>query len=69
MVILCLSLVGCSVTEMKQGEISDHLSLVTIKSSEVPEGVVFFQGQLNSISPISPSSKIMFISKGYCLHF
>ena len=52
---------GCCVTEMKQGDICDHLNLVIIKFSELPEGVVIFQGQLNSTSSISPSSKIMSI--------
>ena len=47
--------------EVKQGENSDHLSLVIIKFSELPEGVVILQGQLNSISSISPASKIMSI--------
>ena len=66
---LFLSLVGCSVTEMKQRETSDHLSFVIIKFSELPEGAVIFQGQLISISSISPSSKTTFIVKCYCLHF
>ena len=55
---LFLSLVGCNVTEMKQGEISDHLSLAIMKSSEMPEGVVIVQGWLNSIPSKLPSSKM-----------
>ena len=57
---------GCKVTEMKQGEMSDHLSFVIMKSSELPEGVVIVQGQLNSISSISPSERKITLIVIYC---